>query len=242
MAMMAWVMGDNAPATTRNNTTAPGHFALVELFTSEGCSSCPPADEAMIRLLQTYREAVFVVGFHVDYWDRLGWKDAFSDAAYTRRQQEYGAFFNLESIYTPQVVVNGKFQFVGSDERRLRQVVDEELVQTSSPDKMDIRATLIKGNRIRVLCTTVPQADVQWNLALVQLHAESHVGKGENQGKLLHHVNIVREFRSINPVGMQDSLFFSIPSGLSAADCRVIGWLQNRSNRKIMGVLETSIR
>src|SRR6516162_3249658 len=73
---------------------------LVELFTSEGCSSCPPADETLIRLQKEYGNKLIVLGFHVDYWDQLGWKDAFSDAIYTSRQRGYASALRLESIYT----------------------------------------------------------------------------------------------------------------------------------------------
>ena len=89
------------------DTTVNG-FAVVELFTSEGCSSCPPADAAVAKLLHDYKENVYVLGFHVDYWNYLGWKDNFSCAAYSARQQQYGRTFQLNSVYTPQVIVNGQ--------------------------------------------------------------------------------------------------------------------------------------
>src|SRR5580692_11082645 len=98
-------------------------FVLVELFTSEGCSSCPPADEAVGRL-KGWKKNVYVLSFHVDYWNYLGWKDVFSNAAYSTRQQNYGDLFHLNSIYTPQIVVNGKAQFIGSDETALRSTIE----------------------------------------------------------------------------------------------------------------------
>src|SRR5947209_3544323 len=92
-------------------SSGPG-FAVVELFTSEGCSSCPAADETLAKVAREYPENVYVLGFHVDYWDRLGWKDVYSSADYTNRQREYAQQFNLNSIYTPEVVVNGRVEFV----------------------------------------------------------------------------------------------------------------------------------
>src|SRR5450631_4033183 len=90
--------------TTLKSTTAKKGFAVVELFTSEGCSSCPPADEAVAELAKDYTSNVYVLGFHVDYWNYLGWKDEFCAADYSNRQQEYAAVLNLSSIYTPQVI------------------------------------------------------------------------------------------------------------------------------------------
>src|SRR5262245_9342561 len=95
-------------------------FALLELFTSEGCSSCPPADALLARLASEARNAgrrVYALSFHVDYWDRLGWKDRYSSAAYSKRQGEYARRFRLASLYTPQLVVNGEQEMVGSDAR-----------------------------------------------------------------------------------------------------------------------------
>jgi hypothetical protein len=97
----------------------PG-FAVVELFTSEGCSSCPAADELAIALSKEYTGNVYFLGYHVDYWNYIGWKDRFSAADHTELQRQYASAFRLNSIYTPQVVINGKREFVGSDQTRLR--------------------------------------------------------------------------------------------------------------------------
>src|SRR6187402_1594915 len=97
-------------ATTTNNG-----FAVVELYTSEGCSSCPPADELVSKIQkESNGQPVYILAFHVDYWNRLGWKDVFGDAAYSKRQNDYAQYLKLPSVYTPQIVVNGKKEFVGS--------------------------------------------------------------------------------------------------------------------------------
>src|ERR1044072_5005664 len=113
----------NATASTKNG------FTVVELFTSEGCSSCPPADAAVAKLLKKYDSNVYVLGYHVDYWNSLGWKDIFSNAAYTQRQKAYGRVLKLSSVYTPQIIVNGAEQFVGSDETKLNTAVNKSLQQ-----------------------------------------------------------------------------------------------------------------
>src|SRR6516165_3499017 len=94
---------------------------VVELFTSEGCSSCPPAD-ALLAELAT-RSDLLALSFHVDYWDRLGWKDPFSSAMATRRQDRYARLLGLDAVYTPQVVVDGHWQTVGSDREAVAQAV-----------------------------------------------------------------------------------------------------------------------
>src|SRR5579859_6935835 len=107
-------------------------FAVLELFTSEGCSSCPPADELASRVASQYRWNVYVLSFHVDYWDQLGWKDIYSNAEYTQRQRDYAQTFYLNSIYTPQAIINGKSQMVGSNEEKLKSTLESELASTSN--------------------------------------------------------------------------------------------------------------
>ena len=120
--------GFSMPVKKKGNHQAPGTgFALVELFTSEGCSSCPPADKVVAALAKDYPANAIVLGFHVDYWNYLGWKDEYSSADYSDRQQQYAAAFALNSIYTPQVIVNGKTQFTGSDKTSLYNTVEKEL-------------------------------------------------------------------------------------------------------------------
>src|SRR5258706_5818556 len=102
-------------------------LAVVELFTSEGCSSCTPADEAMIKLAKEFPEHVYFLAYHVDYWDYIGWKDQFSNADYTKRQDKYAEVFKLNSIYTPQVVINGEKELVGSRESQIRTDIQQEL-------------------------------------------------------------------------------------------------------------------
>src|SRR6478609_5145412 len=94
-------------------------FALIELFTSEGCSSCPAAEEVLEEIQKNYSaKNVLVLGYHVDYWNKLGWKDTFSNASFTQRQEYYSNIFRLNNIYTPQAVVNGEKEFLGSNKSK----------------------------------------------------------------------------------------------------------------------------
>lgn len=126
---LAMFLQSQAQSDTKTTAKTP---VLVELYTSEGCSSCPPADEAMIDLQAEYQnlhQPVYFIAFHVDYWNYLGWKDSFSSAAYTARQRDYGQYFSLNSIYTPQTIINGKLQLVGTKKEQIKKYVDKELMQ-----------------------------------------------------------------------------------------------------------------
>src|SRR5215831_14975386 len=117
-------------AASPSPQAAPPVPILVELFTSEGCSDCPPADAVLERLIATQPVVgadVNGLGQHVDYWDELGWKDRFSSAALTNRQRVYGASFALESVYTPQMIVDGRAQFVGSDARAATRAIERAI-------------------------------------------------------------------------------------------------------------------
>ena len=109
-------------------------FAVVELFTSEGCSSCPPADALVARVQkESTNKPVYILAFHVDYWNRLGWKDVYSSAEYSARQNQYANWLNLSSeVYTPQAIVNGHTEFVGSEEGTLRKAIQAGLQKSAS--------------------------------------------------------------------------------------------------------------
>src|SRR5437763_8509032 len=120
---------------------APSTPVLVELFTSEGCSDCPPADVILEKLIATQPIAgaeVIGLGQHVDYWDQQGWKDRFSSAALTNRQHIYGASFALESVYTPQIIVDGRAQFVGSDANAVRKAIERAIASPHGVIAIDV--------------------------------------------------------------------------------------------------------
>jgi len=175
-----------------NDSTKNG-FAVLELFTSEGCSSCPPADAVLAKLSEEYKGNVYALGFHVDYWNRLGWTDSFSNADYSRRQEKYATQLHLNSIYTPQLIINGKTELVGSDERKVRAILAKELKDTIM-QLIQVNAKQ-NGNSINVSYDLSKTSDDILNLALVQLQAKTNVRNGENAGHILSHINIVRDFR-----------------------------------------------
>jgi hypothetical protein len=214
----------------------PG-FAVVELFTSEGCSSCPPADAAVARLLSKNRSNVFVLSFHVDYWNRLGWTDPFSQAAFSTRQRQYAQFFSLDGVYTPQVVVNGTSELVGSDEAKLSKVIETDL--NGEPISSLSIQTERNGNMVTVMYGTA-QRGVRLNVALVQSKATTVVKRGENSGRRLHHVNIVRALQTID-AAEKGYLTIEIPKALTDVPLQVIAYTQSKETFKILSARQQNL-
>jgi hypothetical protein len=216
-------------------------FALIELFTSEGCSSCPAADAILEEVQKKYIDKnVLIVGYHVDYWDKLGWKDIFSDVSFTQRQEYYSNIFHLNSIYTPQVVVNGKTEFVGSNKDKLISSIEEQLNEKP--------AASIKLN---VIQNTEGKFDVKYSaegtdakkeqaiLVLIQKIATNEIKKGENKGRTLHHINIVRNIFYL-PL-KEKTTSFTIPAGFSKEDFFVAGFIQNKRSGSIKAMQTSAI-
>jgi hypothetical protein len=216
-------------------------FALIELFTSEGCSSCPPADEALEEIQKKYNDKdVLVLSYHVDYWNKLGWKDIFSDVSFTQRQEYYSNIFRLNNIYTPQVVVNGKKEFLGSDKSKLICSIEEQLTEKS--------AASIKLNAVQ---NTDEKIDVHYSaegtdakkeqaiLVLIQKMATNEIKKGENNGRTLHHINIVRNIFYL-PL-KEKTTNFTLPTGFSKEDFFVAGFVQDKRSGKIKAIQSASI-
>jgi hypothetical protein len=181
-------------AAERNAPTAPqplAHPVVVELFTSQGCSSCPPADE----LLSSLREQrnVIPLAFHVDYWDHLGWRDPFSARQWTARQMAYVRTFALNGAYTPQMVVGGTKQFVGSDRRSL---ADALASAGNTQPAGDVRLSLAReGNTLRANVHATLRAAREHDLLLVIVEdgIVTKVERGENHGRTLPNDAIVRK-------------------------------------------------
>ena len=226
-------------STVKKRIPAPEGFALVELFTSEGCSSCPPADEAVGRL-NGWKKNVYVLSFHVDYWNYLGWKDVFSSSAYSNRQQNYGNLFHLSSIYTPQIVVNGRVQFVGNDEASLRTAIENDLKEIPKTE-FQIKIQSANKNQVSVSWTTKANPELNVNLALVQNFTKDHIERGENKGQTLNHYFTVRDFRTQSANDGTNLAHLSIPAGLQTSECSVIAFLQNAQTGYIVGATQSSI-
>jgi len=221
-------------------------FAVVELFTSEGCSSCPPADALIARVQQEDKDLpVYVLAFHVDYWDRLGWKDAFSDAAYTDRQKSYAAWLKLSTIYTPQVVVNGQTECVGSQAGALYSAIKDALGRTDVV-ALSMSGLRLNGKQLDWACKAeggkVTGNNYSLVVAVVQRTATTQVKRGENGGRTLSHVQIVRELGMSTLDGKGESAgHLGWPEGIAPADAEVIAFLQNQDNGQIVAATRSPV-
>jgi hypothetical protein len=211
-----------ASAMAANPERAP---VLVELFTSEGCSSCPPAD----RLLERLDPQAIVLSEHVDYWDQLGWKDRFSSPAFTERQQLYAHQFGLDSPYTPQMVVDGAAQFVGGDAHS----ASVEIEKAADHPKAHINLAR-SGAGVRVEIQGAPKEADIW-LALADNSGSTKVAAGENKGHTLTHVAVVRSLRKLGSLkrGGAFSRQVDLPAG--AATQRVVVFLQEGGQAHVLG-------
>jgi len=214
--------------TENNKMETERGIAVVELFTSEGCSSCPPADKLLARISAENKD-VYVLSYHVDYWDYLGWKDPFSQASFSNRQRDYAQQFNLQSIYTPQVVVNGRYEFVGSNEITLR----ASLKKNSTLDKLYLQVERKDASTIVVSCTLKAAATDLLNIALVQPQAQTVVKRGENNGQVLLHVNVVRNLKTVLAKEGSTAVEITIPESIKNQPLQIIGFYNNKSSYQI---------
>jgi hypothetical protein len=206
---------------------------LVELFTSEGCSSCPPADALLEKLdrSQPVPEAqAIVLSEHVDYWDHLGWRDPYSSSASTARQERYARRFATSGPYTPQMVVDGAEQFVGSDAGAAVSAIRA----ASKHERTGVRLTP-GGGVVRIEVDPLPGGKNKKCgvfAAIAQDSGSSDVSRGENRGRKLHHVAIVRQLREVGSVSGRQGFSGEIPVEPGS---RVIAFVQEPDGGRVWG-------
>jgi hypothetical protein len=178
--------------------TASPHTVLVELFTSEGCSSCPPADDLLRKIdgKRTHDGSLLVgVSEHVTYWDHGGWKDPFDSDTITDRQKRYGERFHLESVYTPQMVINGRVQLVGSDAKAFLQAIGSVPAEQAATVK--IVSTKIEGNAVVMVVSVageLPKRGADLFTMVAQDETTTNVTAGENKGQTLVNAAVARTY------------------------------------------------
>lgn len=224
MAVLAAADG-SVPAELSATATAP-RPVVVELFTSQGCSSCPPAEAVFGRL--TGRPGVLGLAFHVDYWDNGSWRDRFSIPQATPRQQAYVHGLGLSTAFTPQAVVDGRWSVVGSNEAQLQRAL------IASTDHVDVKLELA-GAALRVDLPAAQGADADVTLVAYLSSASTAVGGGENSGRRLTEFNIVRQIAALGAwTGTARS--FSLPRSSLPSDAdRAAVLVQEHHQGRILG-------
>lgn len=221
---------------------------VAELFTSEGCSSCPPADALLSALVQEGIDGVTVLGLgvHVDYWNRLGWRDPFSSAAFTNRQSQYQAtVFRDSSVYTPQLVIDGVLEEIGSDTKAVERAIAKAAQAPKAAVDVTAAAAHPAGNlRIHIDVNVPPvvtlhePADVM--LAVTEDRLVSDVERGENRGRRLTHSAVVRVLTAVDTLSPNTQRWSTTTSAVvrpawKSEDLKVIVFAQEHTRRRIIG-------
>lgn len=241
LAMATVALTSFANKKHATNINSDKGFAVVELFTSEGCSSCPPADEVIAKIQkESTDKPIYILAFHVDYWNRLGWKDMFSSAEYSQRQQQYARWLRSGSVYTPQAVVNGHTELVGSEEAKLR-----GLIKTGMESRPATQITLsnvkVSGSKTNLQYHITGNAgNAVLLLAVVQHSAQDKVERGENAGRTLSHVQIVRNIESVKLKGNEGDTAIALPKGVEPQDSELIAFLQDPDTGAIIGATKSA--
>jgi len=235
------------------NANSPIRPVVVELFTSEGCSSCPPAD-ALLDKLDRERHLgnaeIIALEEHVDYWDHLGWRDPFSSVQWTERQQDYAASFRNDGVYTPQMVVDGSAEFVGSSQSRARTAIAEAVREPKAEIRLTSGPVANGKARVSIEVKTLPAPSSQkaqvW-LAVTETGLHSNVMHGENAGEDLHHAAVVRSLRKVGEAALDQKAAYSgrqdvqLDRGWKEENLRVVAFVQDAKTRHILGAASVRV-
>jgi hypothetical protein len=239
LGLVTLAVAGSTPATPRIPV-------LLELFTSEGCSSCPPADRLLATLDEGQPEAgaeLIVLSEHVDYFNYLGWKDPFSAEAFSERQESFSGKLHSDGVYTPQMVVDGRFGFVGSDDAAASAAIRKAVQEPKLPLSIS-GITRIQGQVIVRIKSTgdrnLKPAHGQLVVALAEEQVQSRVSRGENAGRVLRHVAVTRALKSAGTIDIHG------PSTTEAAiplhpewgsnGLRLVAFIQDPTSGYVLGV------
>lgn len=215
---------------------------IVELFTSEGCSSCPPADALLQRLADSSGPEIIALGEHVDYWDHQGWKDRFSSARLTDRQRTYAARFNTESIYTPQMVVDGRAELVGSDAAGAHRAIDRAAAAPHGAVRIAVESTANPAQvAVDVNVSGLPAISrgdrAEIVVAITEDHLSSDIKRGENHGLFLKHTAVVRRLTTIGDAiapAASGHAQLALEPDWHRDQLKIVAFVQEHSSRTIL--------
>ena len=232
----------NEPLPAAFETRQP---VLVELFTSEGCSSCPPADKQLtfLETKQPVSQAeIITLAFHVDYWNQLGWKDEYSSPLYSQRQESYTRALNLDSNYTPQMVVDGETEFVGSNAGKAsKAIADAAKIQKGKVE------TSFDANKLKVVISALPKHEnATVFLAIAEDGIVTDVRRGENVGRRLPHTSVVRDLKTVGTIEAGKESFSSehdveTLGSWKRENLKFVVFVQENASRKIIAAGKLSL-
>lgn len=221
---------------------------LIELFTSEGCSSCPPADELLARLEQTQPidgAQVIALSEHVDYWNRLGWTDPYSSAEFSARQNDYARAFGADDVYTPQMIVDGRAQFVGSNSARAREAIANAARESKANVTVSLTSQDTSSVTLAVRIESLPEVwagdEAEALVAITERNPRSNVSRGENAGRHLSHTAVVRKLLRLGDVDSRKGAAFSadpvlrIDKTWKRDNLSAVVFVQERASRRVLG-------
>lgn len=242
LVLAAWMRNRaSGPVSTLSSTTP----VLVELFTSEGCSSCPPADRFLEKLdhQPVSGAEIIVLSEHVDYWNHSAWTDPYSMHSYSERQTAYAERFHLDSVYTPQMVVDGTNQFVGSDTAAAERVLAKAKAGVKIPVHLSLISLVGPTVKARVEAGTLDASfgvhEAELYIALALNRAQSQVSGGENAGQQLEHVAVLRSLTKVGVLNEARSLSqdveLHLDQGSIDRDLRLVAFVQEPRQGKVLG-------
>ncbi len=248
-ALAAAALTGSAPAgpAPPPDTGSP-RVVLLELFTSQGCSSCPPADRLLTRLASSpqWRGRIVPLAFHVDYWNYIGWRDPFSSPAWSERQQTYARVRRNGRVYTPQAMIDGRIDLVGSDESRVLEALADAASDPGAELRLAARITdreLVAEVEVR-LPPRAPAGSLDLLLAVFEMDLETPVGRGENAGRTLHNDRVVRRLERVARLDGRGSTRHRHTVPLDEAWTRenlgVAVFVQDAATLEVWGAAETS--
>ena len=223
------------------NINAQNGFVFIELFTSQGDETCPVAEEILYRnVTQEIKNGanIFVLEYHVDYWNRLGWKDPFSKFQFSRRQENYSRVLAEKELYTPEVVINGKVSFSGTKELSLKEEIIKASAQSSKGFLSMKKDSLANDTLYLTYTTTQASQNAVFRFAITESGLTTNVSAGENSNKSLMNNYVVRLLHSVD--GVQESAQVKIPMNglLLNSEMKLIGFIQRKQSMEIFGVCE----
>ena len=234
---------DSRQSQSNSSQVTSTGFAVVELFTSQGCSSCPPADvllEKIDQLVQQGKHDVYVLSFHVDYWNRLGWRDPYSSQKFSQRQRAYASAANSRRVYTPQMIVNGQTEFVGSNQKLAMSAISASLKKPSAV-RVELQCER-KDNKANVQFQVAGNfQNLVMNVAVVETPAANRVSRGENSGRTLSHVNVVRAFKIAPLHAGRGQLEVELPIDLKSEGAKLIAYAQNPRTLQVVGAATSKL-